>query len=78
MALVSSTLQASLEAALLKAKASTTPDATSVLAADIAMAIDIFVKTATVTTPINTVVSTTGTPTAQAGTGTGVGIGVVT
>ena len=48
------------------------------VAADLATAIDAYIKTATVTVPIVTVVATTGTAVAQAGAGTGSGVGVIT
>lgn len=77
MALVQTTLATQLEAAMRKAQTDSSPASLTVMAKDMAAAIDLFVKSATVTTPIATTVTTTGSAVAQAGAGVGTGIGVV-
>ena len=47
-------------------------------ATELGLAIDLYIRSATITTPIVTVVATTGSAVAQVGAGTGSGIGVIT
>lgn len=76
MALEVSTLETAIKAihTAMSAGSGLTPDQ---YATQLAAAIDAYIKTATVTTPLGVLVATTGSPTAQTGATTEAGIGTV-
>jgi len=83
MALVKQTLEAQIKLIFTELKnfdgsnGKTQNDAISKLASDLATAIDTYIKTATVTTPINTIVAGSAGVIPVVGTGTGVGTGTI-